>query len=160
MLTRTCHPGAMPIHERPAVELTLTTEFSRAGLSELRDRIDALLAEMASPSEPGASTQDLGTLKIAELRQRLGENSWPYLMACGTSFDDEAWFTLDEVAAVMGQPVSAIRAYHRNVGRSEAQVDDELGSAAPALFEARTDGRRKSYRMAPQIRRALAASGR
>jgi hypothetical protein len=156
-----CHSVPVPTSQPPPVELTLKTEFSRVGLIELRDRIDELLAGMpATASESRASTQDLATLKITELRQRLGKNSWPYLLACANSFNDDAWFTLDEVAAVMSRPVSAIRAYHRNVGRSEAQVDEELGPGTPPLIEARTDGRQKSYRMSAQIRRALLASGR
>jgi hypothetical protein len=52
-----------------------------------------------------------------------------------------------------------VRAFHRNVSRTEKQLGDELPADLPSLLESRKEQNRNLYRMPPAIRAAVRAAG-
>lgn len=150
-----------------APQMSLTVEFSREGLLDLRQRLDELLGQLVEEGRGGGgpSMEVLARDKVREMRARLrtkGSKSWDFVRTCAMEFGDDQEFSLEQVAEAMDlrDGVGKVRAYHRNVSRSEKQVDAALPSGAPRLFEPRWDGERYWYRMPPEVRQAVTDASR
>jgi hypothetical protein len=106
------------------VQITLTTELSRAGLLSVRRRIDELLEQM--PDRPAdlqpVSDDEAAAAKARATWQRLGAKSQSrkYLLACARQPGD---FTIEEIASEMHEAHPQVLAYHRNVSRSSAAAE-------------------------------------
>jgi hypothetical protein len=138
----------------PQPQLTVTTELSRRGLMALRERLDELLRAGTTQGVAdgnGRSDEEVAEGTVRDLWRRLGETSRRYLCAAAeASMDDE--FVLDDIAARMSVDVQQVKAYHRNVARSAAQVSPDRG-----IFDSRREGTRTRLRMPPQVRTAVIA---
>ena len=130
--------------------VTFSVEFSREGLLDLRRRLDDLLGDGSAGARAGdrADAEELSADKVRGVWERLGETSRRYLVAAAT-FDGE--FTVDDLVVAMNLPPDAagkVKAYHRNVARSAAQVEPvEL-----PVLESRRDGSRTKLRMIRPVR--------
>jgi hypothetical protein len=135
---------------------TVTVPFSRAGLLELRRRIDELLGQVPSDLAGGDDLEERADQKAAAIARRLGGTSWDFLLASAAAARSGREFTLEEIADQLGpeHPIGKVKAYHRNVSRSEKQVDLNF-PGAPPLFTARWDGERNWYSMPGEIADAL-----
>src|SRR4051812_1272218 len=94
------------------IQMTLTFEFSREGLHELKRRVDELLGGVPGSTEP-ASQRDASQSrrKVTLLWGRLAETSRAYLVACSRV---ESEFTIEDIAHAMGEPPTRVQAFHRN----------------------------------------------
>lgn len=128
---------------------TLSFEFSRNGLLELRERIDDLL-ESFGPDEDEPSAEERARRKVGELWPRLKTgNSRRYLEACAARGD--GWFTIEDVASDLGETAATTKAFHRNVARSAAVSEPRTTS----LFETRREKKRTTLHMPAEIRDAI-----
>jgi hypothetical protein len=144
-------------------EVTLTAEFSRQGLAELRDRIDELLVGVSSANSPVDSDlpePQRAEMKVSALWERLGEKSRDYLLACARRPANEE-FSLDELSQSLALEVGTVKAFHRNVSRSAADVEPKELELFKRLRETVSDGgRTKSVtklRMNTHVRTAVLA---
>lgn len=151
---------------------TVTAEFTREGLLELRKQLDELMLQA-----PSGAVQSLGEIAVAEeraatlmasdkvsaIRNHLGEASWRFLRTCAEEFNDGDEFNLEFVADAMHDDpelsdeamLAKVKAYHRNVTRSEKKVNGYLAPGVPPLLESRWDGGRNWYTMPAEVRKAI-----
>jgi hypothetical protein len=91
--------------------------------------------------------------KVEAVLTRIGDNPRRLLRAAAYDWEDGEEFTLDELAAALGEPAATVRSWNRNLGRTLKQVD-EL-HAEPELLPKRWDGQQNRYRLEPDVRAAL-----
>src|SRR4051812_23512202 len=135
--------------------ITFSVEFSLEGLLDLRRRLDDLLGEGLPDTGVGddVDADELAAAKVRGVWARLGETSRRYLLAAST-FDAE--FTVDDLVGAMDLPPDSagkVKAYHRNVARSAAQVEP----VEVSVLESRRDGSRTRLRMTQPVRDAVQA---
>jgi len=129
-----------------SVQITLSTELTRVGLTALRDRIDQLLDalpldlpvqlsdEPPSPARQVASDR----VKANSSWERLSGNTRDYLAACARVALREETFSVEDVAGEMGAERATALAYHRNVMRTAASAEP---ASWPLISSHRTAGR-------------------
>jgi hypothetical protein len=117
-----------PEDDRVPVQITLSAEWTREGLTALRDRIDQLLdaspidtpiQEAAAPTSP-ARQVSWDRVKANSSWERLSGNTRNYLVACARVALRADPFSVEDVASEMGEEHSTVLAYHRNVMRTAA----------------------------------------
>lgn len=134
-------------------QMTITVEFSRDGLLSLRRQIDEFLGpERTDSAELHRSSTASPSDLAAAIDTRFGKSSKRFLEACADLAAERDTFTLTEVAERMDEDINDVRAYSRNLGRSEKQ----LSGSAPLLQRRREAGVTR-YSMNPELRSAILA---
>ena len=100
--------------------ITITAALSREGLLEVRDAIDALLADISGEANQpalGRLREQHADRKVTEVWGRVGENTKRFLATAAVlTLGDAAEFTMDDVARQLGVSPKTVRSWHRNLG--------------------------------------------
>lgn len=142
--------------------LTFETPLTIAGLCQVRDEIDALLANLsdsdANQADDDRVPEEFAIAeKVAELRRRMGHATWLFLYNCADQLPAGESFTFQDISAALGQPVGTVKSWHRSAAKAINPVQREFGG--PPVFEDRWDGTRQHYKMTPEIRKAILELG-
>jgi hypothetical protein len=142
-----------------APKVTIEAELTRDGLLRVRDSIDRLLGNLG---EDGSTNPVFAGLrrkqadrKVGEVWGRIGDNTKKFLATAAVNWPDGGEFTMEDVADALNVSPKTVRSWHRNLGRTLRQVDEQYPS--PRLLQNRTDGTRNLYHLPPEVRRAILA---
>jgi hypothetical protein len=142
-----------------APKVTIEAELTRDGLLRLRDAIDLLLGNLGDDDNANPVFADLrlkqADRKVGEVWGRVGGNTKRFLATAAVNWPDGGEFTMEDVAKALDVSPKTVRSWHRNLGRTLRQVDEQYPS--PRLLQNRTDGARNLYHFPPEIRRAILA---
>jgi hypothetical protein len=128
------------------------SEAERAIVAKVNQLFEEAEAEIEKHQAPGpddvsAIDEELGGLTVETFRENVGDGSWEFVKLAAQHFGPDEEFGFEELSSRSGEPVEALKAYHRNLGRTARMLGGRISDLIPAHW----DGSRGWYRIPPEL---------